>query len=151
MRQALQQAIRAPRHGDVPVGALIVSPGGDVIATGYNTRKAENDPTAHAEIVALREAGGRAQSPRLDGHTMVVTLEPCVMCAGAISQAGITRLIFGAWDPKAGACGGGPHDLVRDRSVPHRVEEVVGGVLATECGALLEEFFTGLRDIDKPL
>jgi tRNA(adenine34) deaminase len=90
-------------------------------------------------------------SPRLDDYTLVVTLEPCVMCAGAIAQAGIKRLIYGAWDPKAGAAGGGPHDLVRDRSLPHRVEEVIGGVLIDECSALLDEFFAGLRDIDKPL
>jgi tRNA(adenine34) deaminase len=151
MREALQQAIRASRHGDVPVGALVISPDGEVIATGHNTRKRDSDPTGHAELVALRAAGEALGSPRLDGHTMVVTLEPCVMCAGAIAQAGIARLIYGAWDQKAGACGGGPHDVVRDRSLPHRVDEVIGGVLAKECAVLLEEFFIGLRDVDQPL
>ena len=151
MREALQVAIRASRAGDVPVGAVIISPDGNLVASGHNTRQRDNDPTGHAEIVALRAAGDAVSSPRLDGHTLVVTLEPCVMCAGAIAQAGISRLIYGAWDPKAGAAGGGPHDLVRDRSLPHRVDEVIGGVLTTECSALLEEFFAGLREIDRPL
>lgn len=148
MRFALDEAASAPPSGDVPVGALVISPNGDIIATGYNTRQRENDPTGHAEIVALRAAGQVLRAPRLDGHTVVVTLEPCVMCAGAIAQTGIARLIYGAWDPKAGACGGGPHDLVRDRSLPHRIEEVIGGVLADECGALLASFFSSLRAED---
>ena len=151
MREALQVAIRASRSGDVPVGALVISPDGDVMASGHNTRQRDNDPTGHAEIVALRRAAESVGSPRLDDYTLVVTLEPCVMCAGAIAQAGISRLIYGAWDPKAGAAGGGPHDLVRDRSLPHRVDEVIGGVLTLECSTLLEEFFAGLRDIDNPL
>jgi len=151
MREALQVAVRAPQSGDVPVGALVISPEGHVVASGHNTRQRDNDPTGHAEIVALRTAANVAGSPRLDGYTLVVTLEPCVMCAGAIAQAGISRLIYGAWDPKAGAAGGGPHDLVRDRSVPHRVDEVIGGVLIDECSALLAEFFAGLREIDQPL
>ena len=151
MRDALQVAIRASRSGDVPVGALVISPTGEVVASGHNTRQRDSDPTGHAEIVALRAAGQAVGSARLDGYTLVVTLEPCVMCAGAIAQAGISRLIYGAWDLKAGAAGGGPHDLVRDRALPHRVDEVIGGVLIDECGALLEEFFAGLRDIDKPL
>jgi len=145
MRAALQEAHRAPRHGDVPVGALVVSPSGKILATGRNTRHRDSDPTGHAEIAALRVAASTLGTPRLDGHTLVATLEPCVMCAGAIAQAGISRLIYGAWDEKAGACGGGPHDLVRDRSLPHRVDEVIGGVLAAECEALLEGFFDGLR------
>jgi tRNA(adenine34) deaminase len=151
MRDALQVAIRASRSGDVPVGALVMSPDGELVASGHNTRQRDNDPAGHAEIVALRAAGKAVGSPRLDDYTLVVTLEPCVMCAGAIAQAGISRLIYGAWDPKAGAAGGGPHDLVRDRSLPHRVNEVIGGVLTAECSALLEVFFTGLRDMDKPL
>ena len=151
MRDALQVAIRASRSGDVPVGALVISPTGEVVASGHNTRQRDSDPTGHAEIVALRAAGQAVGSARLDGYTLVVTLEPCVMCAGAIAQAGISRLIYGAWDLKAGAAGGGPHDLVRDRALPHRVDEVIGGVLIDECGALLEEFFAGLRDIDKLL
>jgi tRNA(adenine34) deaminase len=148
MRTALQEARRAPETGDVPVGALVISPNGDPFATGHNTRQRDNDPTGHAEIVALRHAGQRLGHPRLDGYTLVVTLEPCVMCAGAIAQAGISRLIYGAWDEKAGACGGGPHDLVRDRSLPHRVQQVVGGVLVDECQTLLEQFFDGLRNGD---
>ncbi len=151
MREALQVAIDASRSGDVPVGALVISPEGDVVATGHNTRQRDNDPAGHAEIVALRAAGDAIGSPRLDEYTLVVTLEPCVMCSGAIAQAGISRLIYGAWDPKAGAAGGGPHDLVRDRSLPHRVDEVIGGVLIAECSVLLEEFFAGLRDDNKPL
>jgi tRNA(adenine34) deaminase len=151
MRSAIQEAMRAPRHGDIPVGALVVSPEGDIVATGHNTRLRDSDPTGHAEIVALRAAGSAVESSRLDGYTLVVTLEPCVMCAGAIAQAGISRLIYGAWDQKAGACGGGPHDLVRDRSLPYRVDEVIGGVLLSKCQALLEEFFEELRNGHQPL
>ena len=146
MRCALDEATRATEHGDVPVGAFVISPDGDVIATGHNTRHRDHDPTGHAEIVALRQAGVALGHHRLDGHTLVVTLEPCVMCAGAIAQSGITRLIYGAWDEKAGACGGGPYDVVRDRSLPHRVDQVIGGVLGPECGRVLAEFFDQLRD-----
>lgn len=145
MRRALDEAKKAPLHGDIPVGAVVVSPEGEVVATGHNTRERDHDPTGHAEIVALRHASDYLNTPRLDGCTLVVTLEPCVMCAGAIAQAGITRLIYGAFDEKAGACGGGPHDLVRDRSLPHRVEEVIGGVLADESAALLVAFFEQMR------
>jgi len=148
MREALQIAIRASQSGDVPVGAVVISPGGEIVASGHNTRQRDDDPTGHAEIVALRAAGSAVGTSRLDDYTLVVTLEPCVMCAGAIAQAGISRLIYGAWDPKAGAAGGGPHDLVRDRSLPHRVDEVIGGVLSNECRALLDEFFVDLRGID---
>lgn len=142
-------ATLASESGDVPVGAVVISPDGEVVASGYNTKERDNDPTGHAEVVALRAAGDRIGSARLDGYTLVVTLEPCVMCAGAISQAGISRLIYGAWDPKAGAAGGGPHDLVRDRSLPHRVDEVIGGVLADECAVLLDQFFASLRSGDQ--
>jgi tRNA(adenine34) deaminase len=145
MRLALEQARLAPGHGDVPVGAIVVDANGKVLGAGHNVRTRDNDPTGHAEIVALRQAGEASGSARLDGATLIVTLEPCVMCAGAIAQAGISRLILGAWDEKAGACGGGPHDLVRDRSLPHRVEEVIGGVLADECQAELSGFFGDLR------
>ena len=148
MRLALEEAKKAPLYGDIPVGAVVLSPEGDVIATGHNTRESDNDPTGHAEIVALRQAGEHLGTPRLDGCTLVVTLEPCVMCAGAIAQAGISRLIYGAYDPKAGACGGGPHDLVRDRSLPHRVDEVIGGVLADESAQLLRLFFDEMRGSD---
>lgn len=148
MRLALDEAQKAPAHGDVPVGAIVLSPDGDVIGAGHNVREQDGDPTGHAEVVALRAAGQHLGSPRLDGCTLVVTLEPCVMCAGAIAQAGISRLIYGAYDPKAGACGGGPHDLVRDRSLPHRVDEVIGGVLADESAKLLLPFFDQMRGTD---
>lgn len=151
MHLALEQARLAPAHGDVPVGAIVVDTLGDVIGAGHNIRTRDADPTGHAEIAALRQAGQTSGSARLDGATLVVTLEPCVMCAGAIAQAGISRLVFGAWDQKAGACGGGPHDLVRDRTLPHRVDEVVGGVLAGDCQALLTEFFGELRQNESPV
>lgn len=145
MRLAVDEAKKAPQHGDIPIGAIVVSPDGDVVARGRNTREKDNDPSAHAEIVALRHAGQTLHTPRLDGCTLVATLEPCVMCAGAIAQAGISLLVFGAYDEKAGACGGGPFDLVRDRSLPHRVDEVIGGVAADESTALLQRFFAKMR------
>lgn len=145
MQLALSQARQATQGGDVPVGAVVIDTDGNVIAEGHNTREAEHDPSGHAEIVALRHAGHTVGSARLDGFTLVVTLEPCVMCAGAITQAGIHRVIYGAADPKAGAAGGGPHDLVRDRALPHRVDEVIGGVLAEEAATLLVDFFGPLR------
>lgn len=141
MRQALERASEALATGDVPVAALVVDPSGLVVAGATNTKERDHDPTAHAEVVALRLAGHALGTTNLSDHTLVVTLEPCVMCAGAITQARISRLVFGAWDDKAGAAGS-QHDLVRDRTLPHRVEEVVGGVLAAECGALLTDFFS---------
>ena len=141
MRSALELASQALLTGDVPVAALVVDPSGVVIASATNTKERDHDPTAHAEIVALRLAGHALETTNLTDHTLVVTLEPCVMCAGAITQARISRLVFGAWDDKAGATGS-THDLVRDRTLPHRVQEVVGGVLAEECGALLTDFFS---------
>lgn len=146
MQRALDNARTASWQGDVPVGAVLIGVGGHVVAEGHNIREAQNDPTGHAEIVALRRAAQALGSARLDGCTLVVTLEPCVMCAGAITQSGISRVIYGAADQKAGAAGGGPHDLVRDRALPHRVDEVIGGVLADEAAALLVEFFEPLRD-----
>lgn len=146
MGLALRRARAALEHNDVPVGAVVIDEVGKVVAEGHNTREAEHDPTGHAEIVALRRAAQALGSARLDGFTLVVTLEPCVMCAGAITQSGISRVIYGAADPKAGAAGGGPHDLVRDRALPHRVDEVIGGVLADEATALLVGFFKPLRD-----
>ncbi|MDP4972879.1 MAG: nucleoside deaminase, partial [Pontimonas sp.] len=134
MRMALELASEALATGDVPVAALVVDPSGLVIASATNTKERDHDPTAHAEVVALRLAGHALENTNLSDHTLVVTLEPCVMCAGAITQARISRLVFGAWDDKAGAAGS-KHDLVRDRTMPHRVDEVVGGVLASECGA----------------
>lgn len=145
MSRALGAARSALSSGDVPVGALVVSPEGEVIGEGYNTRERDRSPVGHAEINALAVAATTLGENRLDGCTLVVTLEPCVMCAGAIGQAGISTLVYGAADPKAGAAGGGPHDLVRDRSLPYRVDEVIGGVRATECSALLTKFFQALR------
>ncbi len=141
MRMALDLASEALATGDVPVAALVVDPSGLVIASATNTKERDHDPTAHAEVVALRLAGHALENTNLSDHTLLVTLEPCVMCAGAITQARISRLVFGAWDDKAGAAGS-KHDLVRDRTLPHRVDEVVGGVLGAECGALLTDFFS---------
>jgi tRNA(adenine34) deaminase len=148
MREALAQLAPVSEDGspeaeDVPVGAVILAPGGAVVARARNRRLADGDPTAHAEIVAIRAAARVAGSWRLDGHTLVVTLEPCTMCAGAIAAARIARLVYGATDPKAGAVGS-LWDVLRDRRVPHRTE-VVGGVLAEECGAPLRDFFAQRR------
>jgi tRNA(adenine34) deaminase len=126
--------------GDVPVAAAVIDPDGYVIARATNTKERDSDPTAHAEVLALRAAGKALGLSNLHGHTLMVTLEPCVMCAGAITQARITTLVFGAWDDKAGAAGS-KHDLVRDRSLPHRVDEVRGGVREKECAQLLRDFF----------
>ncbi|WP_029663382.1 tRNA adenosine(34) deaminase TadA [Cellulomonas sp. KRMCY2] len=143
MQLALAEARLAPATGDVPVGAVVVGPDGAVLARGRNAREATGDPTAHAEIIALREAAAAVGRWRLDECTLVVTLEPCAMCAGAIVLARIRRLVLGAWDPKAGAAGS-VHDLVRDRRLNHRVE-LVGGVLEQDCGTLLREFFATQR------
>jgi tRNA(adenine34) deaminase len=140
MRQVIDASRTAHLTGDVPVAAAVVDGSGTVVALATNTKERDSDPTGHAEIQALRKAGAALGSANLSGYTLVVTLEPCVMCAGAITQARISRLIFGAWDPKAGAAGS-RHDLVRDRTLPHRVDEVVGGVLEDECAALLRDFF----------
>ena len=137
MREAIAVAQKSLASNDVPVGALIVDPSGRVIATGTNEREAKSDPTAHAEIVAMRKAATNGW--RLDNHTLVVTLEPCAMCAGAIAQARISKVIFGAWDEKAGAAGS-VWDVLRDPRAIHRVE-VESGVLEKECAALLSEFF----------
>jgi len=143
MRMAISRAQEALATGDVPVAALVVDPAGVIVSMAWNTKERDHDPTAHAEIGALRLAGHALDTANLSGHTLVVTLEPCAMCAGAIAQARISRLVFGAWDPKAGAAGS-VHDLVRDRLLPHRVDEVVGGVLESECSALLTDFFRRL-------
>lgn len=139
MRQALDLAAGAEQGGDVPIGALVISPEGAIIGRGFNVREVLHDPTGHAEVVALREAGAALGSWRLEGCTLVVTLEPCAMCAGASVLARVSRIVFGAWDPKAGACGS-VWDLPRDRRALHR-PEVVGGVLETECAAALVDFF----------
>jgi len=144
MGLALEAAQAARDGGDVPVGAVVLDAAGAVIGTGWNVREVVGDPTAHAEVVALREAGRRLGSWRLDGCTLVVTLEPCTMCAGALVLARVSRLVFGAWDDKAGAAGS-VRDVVRDSRLNHRVE-VVAGVRQEECGALLTEFFAGRRD-----
>lgn len=143
MRLALEQATVAETADDVPVGAVVVDASGTVIGTGRNEREARHDPTAHAEVVALRAAAARLGSWRLDGCALVVTLEPCVMCAGAILASRIERVVFGAWDEKAGAAGS-VVDVLRERRLPHRVE-VVAGVLAGEAEAQLRAFFADRR------
>ena len=143
MSLALDLAAKASQQGDVPVGAIVLNSNGDVVGRGFNTREVDNDPMNHAEIVAMREAATANNSWRLDDHTLVVTLEPCTMCAGAAVQARIGRIVFGAFDDKAGAVGS-LWDVVRDRRLPHR-PEVVSGVLAGECGAILSEFFKAQR------
>lgn len=143
MQVALEVARQALDTDDVPVGAIILDESGNIVSTGFNRREVDNDPTAHAEIIALREAADIAGNWRLANHTLVVTLEPCAMCAGAIAQARIKTVVFGAWDEKAGAVGS-VWDVLRDPRAPHRVE-VVAGVLADECAELLNKFFTELR------
>jgi tRNA(adenine34) deaminase len=143
MGQALAVASEALLSGDVPVGALVVGPDGAVLGVGHNVREAVGDPTAHAEVVAIRAAAAQVGSWRLEGCTLVVTLEPCAMCAGAVVLARVSRVVLGAWDPKAGACGS-VWDLVRDRRATHRAE-VVGGVREQECSRLLLDFFAGQR------
>lgn len=143
MALALDEARAALATGDVPVGAVVLDAAGNVIARGRNVREAEQDPSGHAEIVALRAAALALGSWRLDGCTLVVTLEPCTMCAGAIVGARIARLVFGAVDDKAGAVGS-LWDVVRDRRLNHR-PEVVAGVAAAECAALMTSFFKEQR------
>lgn len=144
MEIALAAAAKAwHEHGDVPVGAVVLDPSGAVIATGVNQRELSHDPTAHAEVVAIREAAKKLDNWRLDGCTLVVTLEPCAMCAGAILQSRLSRLVFGAWDEKAGAVGS-VVDLIRDPRALTKVE-VISGVLAERSSALLKEFFSNSR------
>lgn len=143
MRAALAEAALARAAGDVPVGAVLLDAEGAVLATGRNRREEDRDPTAHAEVVAIRAAAAARGDWHLEDCTLVVTLEPCVLCAGAILAARIPRVVFGAWDEKAGAAGS-VHDLLRDRRLPHRVE-VVSGVLGDAAGAVLREFFQGRR------
>jgi tRNA(adenine34) deaminase len=143
MRLALAEAAAAERAGEVPVGAVVVDASGPVLARGHNEREVTNDPTAHAEIAALRRASAARSSWRLDGCTLVVTLEPCTMCAGASVLARVARVVYGAVDPKAGAVGS-RWDVVRDRRLNHR-PEVVSGVLAEECGQQLQAWFARRR------
>ncbi|HWV48954.1 MAG TPA: tRNA adenosine(34) deaminase TadA [Microbacterium sp.] len=143
MRRALELARDAAATGDVPVGAVVLDASGRVVAEGRNTREETHDPTGHAEIVALRAAAASVGSWNLEGHTLVVTLEPCVMCAGAILQARIGRVVFGAWDEKAGAAGS-MYDVLRDRRLPYRAE-VIGGVQEDAATVLLRDFFEARR------
>lgn len=146
MRAALAVAHGALASGDVPVGAVIINKQGEIVATGHNERERHNDPTAHAEIVAIRRACEKSSQWRLEDHTIIVTLEPCAMCAGAIAQSRISTVIFGAWDEKAGAVGS-VWDLLRDSRSLYKVE-VKAGVLADECSAMLKEFIQGVRKRD---
>ncbi|MBU6263839.1 MAG: tRNA adenosine(34) deaminase TadA [Actinomycetales bacterium] len=146
--EAMAKAIELARaaasaSGDVPVGAIIVNSDGEVIATGANQRELSHNPVAHAEIIAIQKAASAINNWRLDNCTLVVTLEPCAMCAGAIAQARIQRVVFGAWDEKAGAVGS-QWDLLRDPRQLHK-PEVIAGVMADECAALLADFFQDKR------
>jgi tRNA(adenine34) deaminase len=143
MRLALWEARLSLGSGDVPVGAVVLGPSGEVVGAGHNVRELEDDPTGHAEVVAMRAAAARLGRWRLSGCTLIVTLEPCTMCAGAAVLARVERIVFAAFDDKAGAVGS-LWDVVRDRRLNHR-PEVVTGVLAEESGRLLRDFFTGHR------
>lgn len=143
MSKALQLADQAQLHNDVPVGALVVNQSGEIIGSGKNEREKSNDPLAHAELMAIRDAAKNLNSYRFDDLTLVVTLEPCAMCAGAIAQSRFSRLIFGAFDEKAGAVGS-VWDLIRDQRALSKIE-VVSGVLQDECAGILKDFFANKR------
>ncbi len=143
MQQAILLAKDAAGNGDVPVGALVVNEAGEVLGTGHNLRQVNNDPTAHAEIVAMRMAASKLNNWRMDDLTMIITLEPCAMCAGAISQSRFKRVVFGAWDEKAGAVGS-VWDVIRDPRSLNKVE-VITGVLEKDCALLLSNFFEKKR------
>ena len=143
MQRAISLAKDAADNGDVPVGALVVNEAGEVLGTGHNLRQVNNDPTAHAEIVAMRIAASKLNNWRMDDLTIIVTLEPCVMCAGAISQSRFKRVVFGAWDEKAGAVGS-VWDVIRDPRNLNKVE-VITGVLEKDCALLLSNFFEKKR------
>ncbi|TMH39304.1 MAG: tRNA adenosine(34) deaminase TadA [Betaproteobacteria bacterium] len=145
MRESLRLAVRASERGEVPVGALVVK-NGKVIGRGYNAPISSKDPSAHAEIQALREATKKLGNYRLDGCSLYVTLEPCAMCAGAIMHARIARLVYGAADPKSGACGS-VVDLFSEKKLNHHTT-VTGGVLAVEAGRVLSEFFAARRNAE---
>jgi tRNA(adenine34) deaminase len=151
MRLALAEALQARQEpggpDDVPVGAVILDEAGTVLARAHNRTEADRDPTAHAEIVAIRQAAAALGRWRLTDLTLIVTLEPCTMCAGAVTAARLGRLVYGAEDPKAGAVGS-LWDVVRDRRLNHQ-PEVIGGVLAGECGEMLREFFAARRQHDR--
>lgn len=143
MQRALLLAVEAADASEIPVGAVVLDSRGHIVAEGRNSREQTHDPTGHAEIEALRSAAASSGSWNLEGHTLVVTLEPCLMCAGAILQARVGRVVFGAWDDKAGAAGS-MYDVLRDRRLPYRAE-VVGGVQADAATALLRAFFEQRR------
>lgn len=143
MQRALVLAVEAAAVAEIPVGAVVIDQDGRIVGEGRNDREATADPTAHAEIVALRRAAASVGSWNLQGCTLVVTLEPCLMCAGAILQARVGRVVFGAWDDKAGAAGS-MYDVLRDRRLPYRAE-VIGGVSADAATALLRDFFAQRR------
>ncbi|QDE33979.1 nucleoside deaminase [Microbacterium foliorum] len=143
MRRALELAADAAAASEIPVGAVVLDAEGRIFAEGRNNREATGDPTGHAEVEALRAAAASAGSWNLEGNTLVVTLEPCLMCAGAILQARISRVVFGAWDDKAGAAGS-MYDVLRDRRLPYRAE-VIGGIQADDAAALLRDFFEQRR------
>ena len=143
MRQALELAKEAAGHNDVPVGAVVVNQNGEVIGRGKNEREKNNDPLAHAELIAIREAAYNLNSWRSDDATLVVTLEPCAMCAGAIAQSRFARVVFGAFDEKAGAVGS-VWDLIRDPRLPNKIE-VISGLFADESAEVLKDFFKKRR------
>ena len=144
MAAALNEAVKAPEHGDVPVGAVLVNADGRLVAADHNRREETQDPTAHAEVLVLSKAARGAGSWRLDGHSLVVTLEPCAMCAGAAVAARLERIIYGAPDLKAGAAWS-LYNIPQDRRLNHQLD-LVAGVLEDECAALLSEFFADLRE-----
>jgi len=143
MDKAIAIAEKALATSDVPVGAIIINSEGELIGSGANEREANSDPTSHAEIVAIRNAASYLQNSRLDGCTLIVTLEPCAMCAGAIAQSRISNLIFGAWDEKAGAVGS-VWDVIRDPRALYKIN-VTSGIRESECAKLLTSFFEGQR------
>ena len=143
MQAALSLAKVAADKGDVPVGAIVVNEAGEILGTGQNLREQSNDPTAHAEVIAIRQAAEKIGSWRLDDLTLVVTLEPCAMCAGAILQSRIKHLVFGAWDEKAGAAGS-VMDVIRDPRALTKIE-VISGIMEKECSEVLSEFFNTKR------
>ena len=143
MSNALQLADQAQLHNDVPVGALVVNQSGEIIGRGKNEREKSNDPLAHAELMAIKDAAKNLNSYRFDDLTLVVTLEPCAMCAGAIAQSRFSRLVYGAFDEKAGAVGS-VWDLIRDQRALSKIE-VVSGVLQDECAGILKDFFANKR------
>jgi tRNA(adenine34) deaminase len=148
MEEALSEAKKGLKKGEVPVGAILAGPDGEALARGYNQPISLNDPTAHAEMIVLREAGDACNNYRLPGTTLIVTIEPCIMCMGAAINARVSRLIFGAFDPKAGAAGS-IYNLAEDARLNHRIE-VISGIREQECRDLIQEFFRARR-VEKKL